>query len=204
MRSQFFTQPPSFSPAVFYVRLKSGDPTESIALLERTWKSLVPDVPFSYSFLDEKFDAFYTSEQRWSRIVGWAGGISVFLACLGLFGLASLAVANRTKEIGIRKVLGASVASVTALLSKDFVKLVLIALVLAAPVAWFVLEEWLKTFAYRITLQVWVVCAYRCGGACRRSVYRGTSIHQGRVYESGGFVEGGVSYEPAACWSCRS
>jgi len=156
VRSQFFTQPPSFSPAVFYVRLKSGDPTESIALLERTWKSLAPDVPFSYSFLDEKFDAFYTSEQRWSRIVGWGGGISIFLACLGLFGLASLAVANRTKEMGIRKVLGASVASVTLLLSKDFVKLVLIALVLAAPVAWFVLEEWLKTFAYRISLQVWV------------------------------------------------
>jgi len=156
VRSQFFTQPPSFSPSVFFVRLKGGDPTESIALLERAWKGLAPDVPFSYSFLDEKFEAFYTSEQRWSRIVGWAGGISIFLACLGLFGLASLAVANRTKEVGIRKVLGASVSSVTALLSKDFIKLVLIALILAAPAAWFVLEEWLKTFAYRITLQVWV------------------------------------------------
>jgi len=156
VRSQMFLYPSSFKPSVFYVRLQDGDPTASLALLETTWKRLVPDVPFSYSFLDDKFNAFYVSEQRWSRIVGWAGGISIFLACLGLFGLASLAVANRLKEIGIRKVLGASVGSVTALLSKDFVKLVGIALVLAAPLAWYVLQQWLQTFAYRITLHAWV------------------------------------------------
>lgn len=156
VRSQMFLYPSSFKPSVFYVRLHDGDPTASVALLEKTWKRLVPDVPFSYSFLDDKFNAFYVSEQRWSRIVGWAGGMSIFLACLGLFGLASLAVANRLKEIGIRKVLGASVGSVTALLSKDFVKLVSVALVLAAPVAWYFLQQWLQTFAYRITLHVWV------------------------------------------------
>lgn len=156
VRSQMFSQPVSFKPSVFYVRLRSGDPSEGLALLETTWKHLAPDLPFNYSFLDDKFDAFYTSEQRWGRIVGWAGGISVFLACLGLFGLASLAVANRTKEIGIRKVLGASVGNVVALLSKDFVTLVLIALVLASPVTWYVMTGWLQTFAYRIALQGWV------------------------------------------------
>jgi putative ABC transport system permease protein len=105
-----------------------------------------------YNFLDESLNNFYKSEQRWSSIVGWAGGISIFLACLGLFGLVSLAAANRTKEIGIRKVLGASVTNIVALLSKDFIKLVTAALLIASPVAWYFMNKWLQDYAYRINI----------------------------------------------------
>ena len=88
----------------------------------------------------------------WSGIVGWAGGISIFLACLGLLGLTMLSVVNRTKEIGIRKVLGATVMNIAGLLSKDFVKLVVLALVIASPLAWYFMNEWLQGFAYRIQI----------------------------------------------------
>src|SRR5258706_9609265 len=107
---------------------------------------------------DENMDHFYKSESRWSSIVGWAGGISIFLACLGLFGLAALAAVNRTKEIGIRKVLGASLSGIVGLLSKDFLKLVVIALVIASPLAWYFMHNWLQGFAYRINIG-WYVFA---------------------------------------------
>ncbi len=112
----------------------------------------MPDVPLQYSFLDEKLDAFYKAERRWSSIAGWAGGISIFLACLGLSGLAALAAVNRVKEIGIRKVLGASVTNIIALISKDFLKLVAIALLIASPVAWYFMNKWLQNFVYRINI----------------------------------------------------
>jgi putative ABC transport system permease protein len=96
---------------------------------------------------------------RWSNIVGWAGGISIFLACLGLFGLAALAAVNRTKEIGIRKVLGASLTNVASLLSKDFLKLVIIALFIASPLAWYFMHNWLQDFAYRINIAWYVFVA---------------------------------------------
>lgn len=140
----------------FYVRIKPGNPKEALAAIQKTWASLIPDVPLKYSFLDEKFDALYKAEQRWSGIVGWAGGISIFLACLGLFGLAALATINRVKEIGIRKVLGASVSSIVALISKDFIKLVAIALLIASPVALYFMNKWLQSFAYRINIS-WTV-----------------------------------------------
>ncbi|HKB43415.1 MAG TPA: FtsX-like permease family protein, partial [Chitinophagaceae bacterium] len=105
-----------------------------------------------YDFLDDNLNRFYKSESRWSNIVGWAGGISIFLACLGLFGLAALAAVNRTKEIGIRKVLGASLTGIVSLLSKDFLKLVVIALVIASPLAWYFMHKWLQDFAYRINI----------------------------------------------------
>jgi putative ABC transport system permease protein len=143
-------------PSVFYVRLQPGDPAPALAALENTWKKLTPGMPFEYNFVDEKFDAFYRSEERWSAIVGWAGGISIFLACLGLFGLASLAAVNRTKEIGIRKVLGATVTDVVGLLSKDFVRLIIVAFLIASPLAWYFMKNWLQTYAYRIDIH-WLV-----------------------------------------------
>ena len=94
--------------------------------------------------------------------MGWAGGISIFLACLGLFGLAALAAVNRTKEIGIRKVLGATIGGIVKLLSKDFLKLVLIALVIAVPFAWYFMNKWLQDFAYRISIGWWVFIAVGC------------------------------------------
>lgn len=156
VRPQLFLQSKEYKPTRFFVRIKPGDPQPALDLLKTTWRRVAPQLPFTYSFVDEKFDAFYRAEERWSTIVGWAGNICVFLACLGLFGLASLSVANRTKEIGIRKVLGASVISVVRLLCHDFVQLVLIAIVIAGPLAWYVMNMWLQHFAYKVNLKWWV------------------------------------------------
>jgi putative ABC transport system permease protein len=153
---QMFHQYNDYAPYKYFVRLKPGDPSKALASLQKAWASLVPDLPFSYNFLDESLDNFYKSEVRWSRIIGWAGGISIFLACLGLFGLAALAAVNRTKEIGIRKVLGASLSSIIGLLSKDFLKLVVIAFAIATPLAWYFMHQWLQDFAYRISIPVWI------------------------------------------------
>ena len=149
---QMFHQFSDYAPFKFFVRLKPGNPSTTLAAMDKIWTGLEKDLPFKYSFLDENLARFYQAEQRWGNIVGWAGGISIFLACLGLFGLAALAAVNRTKEIGIRKVLGASLATIVKLLSKDFIKLVLIALIIAAPISWYFMNKWLQDFAYRISI----------------------------------------------------
>lgn len=156
VRPQLFFYPADFKPSCFFVRIKSGDPRDNLEKLESTWKRTAPDLAFTYNFLDEKFDAFYKSEERWSNIVGWAGNICIFLACLGLFGLTSLSVVKRTKEIGIRKVLGASVVNIVRLLCNDFIRLVLIAIIVASPIAWYAMNHWLQNFAYRIKLTWWM------------------------------------------------
>ena len=148
--------PGNFAPNKFFVRIRSGDLSAVLPHLESAWKNIAPGFPFQYSFLDEDLDRFYKSEEKWSGIVGWAGSISIFLACLGLFGLAALTAVNRIKEIGVRKVLGASVSSIVRLLSKDFLKLVLIALLIASPVAWYFMHKWLQDYAYRIDIGLWV------------------------------------------------
>lgn len=153
---QLFHQFNDYAPYKFFVRLRPGNPAPALAAMQKAWSEIVTDLPFKYNFLDESLDNFYKAERRWSSIIGWAGGISVFLACLGLFGLASLSAINRTKEIGIRKVMGASLPNVIQLLSKDFLKLVLIALVVAAPVAWYYMHQWLQDFAYRINIEWWI------------------------------------------------
>ncbi|HEY8898551.1 MAG TPA: ABC transporter permease [Niastella sp.] len=156
VRPQFFNRPARLEPSRFFIRLEAGDPTSKLAMLENTWKKLVTDAPFEYSFVDEKFDNFYKSEERWSSIAGWAGGISIFLACLGLFGLAALAAINRTKEIGIRKVMGATVPQVVGLISKDFLKLIAVALLIASPLAWYFMNNWLQSYAWRVNI-AWYV-----------------------------------------------
>jgi putative ABC transport system permease protein len=153
---QLFHQFADYAPTKIFVRIKPGSPAPALAAMQKAWTAIVPDLPMNYTFLDESIDNFYKVEQRWTRIIGWAGGISIFLACLGLFGLAALAAVNRTKEIGIRKVLGASLQGIVGLLSKDFLKLVIIALVIAAPVAWYFMHQWLQDFAYRINIGWWV------------------------------------------------
>ncbi len=153
---QMFHQFNDYAPYKFFVRIKPGNPAPALAAMQKSWSSIVADLPFKYSFLDESIDNFYKTERKWSGIIGWAGGISVFLACLGLFGLAALAAVNRTKEIGIRKVLGASLPGIIKLLSKDFLKLVVIALVIATPVAWYFMNKWLQDFAYRISIGWWI------------------------------------------------
>jgi putative ABC transport system permease protein len=152
VRPQLFQHFPRDRTRKFFVRISPGDPRPAIKALREAWTRLVPDLPFNYSFLDEDLDAFYKSETRQATVVGWAGGLSIFLGCLGLFGLAALAAVNRTKEIGIRKVLGAKSAQVAALLSKDFVRLVLMADLLAWPVAWLAMNRWLRNFAHRVEI----------------------------------------------------
>ena len=159
VKPQMFHQFAEYEPYKFFVRVKPGNPAPALAAMQKAWSGVVADLPFKYSFLDESLDNFYKAEKKWSNIIGWAGGISVFLACLGLFGLAALAAVNRTKEIGIRKVLGASLPVIVKLLSKDFLKLVVIALIIAAPLAWYFMNKWLQDFAYRISIGWWVFFA---------------------------------------------
>lgn len=140
-------------------RYKGSDTGPVIAALEKEWKALSPDQPFSYRFLDESFARMYEAEQRVGAIAGIFGLLSVLVSCLGLFGLAAFTTEQRTKEIGIRKVLGASVVGITGLLTKDFIKLVLLAIVIATPLAWYFMKNWLADFAYHIEIQVWMFVA---------------------------------------------
>jgi putative ABC transport system permease protein len=134
------------------VRLATGRTEAGLAALERAWTALVPERPFVFEFLDEQIQAQYLAEERLSRVFGLFAGLAVALASLGLFGLAAFAAQQRTKEIGIRKVLGANVVGLVALLSKDFLRLVAFAFVLGAPVAYFAMQRWLDDFAYRIQI----------------------------------------------------
>ena len=137
-------------------RVKAGKISAAINKLQKQWKSFAPDTPFEYSFLDEEFGALYRSEQRMSVVFSLFTALSIFVACLGLFGLAAYTAERRRKEIGIRKVLGASVQSVVAMLSGEFVKMVLIATLIAFPVAWWAMTKWLEDFAYRINISWWM------------------------------------------------
>ena len=138
------------------VHAKASDVPSLLKSISATWHKLNPNEPFEYTFLDEDFQKNYQAESRLSAIVGYFTVIAILISCLGLFGLATFSAEQRIKEIGVRKVLGASVTSITALLSKDFLKLVIVALVLAVPLAWFAMDKWLQDFAYRIHIHWWV------------------------------------------------
>lgn len=132
---------------------------DKIALLEKTFKKVYPDQKFTHQFVDETIKRFYDTEQRTGKLARAATLIAITISCLGLFGLSSFTVIQRTKEIGIRKVLGASVNSILVLLSSDFLKLVVIAFVLATPAAFFIIEKWLTRFAYRMDITWWLFAA---------------------------------------------
>jgi len=138
------------------VNLTGSNVQQTIASIESKWKTLIPNRPFNYFFLDEFFDKQYRSEVRFGRLFLNFALLAIFISCLGLLGLASYSTMQRTKEIGIRKVMGASVGGIVNLLSKDFLILVLISFVIAAPVAWLGMHSWLKDFAYRIDISWWV------------------------------------------------
>lgn len=137
-------------------KVSAGDVQGLVKNIESKWKSMAPGMPFSYQFLDEAFDNMYRAEQRIGKVALSFAILAILIACLGLFGLATYMAEQRTKEIGVRKVLGASVPDIISMLSKDFVKLVLIAAVIAFPVAWFAMNKWLQEFAYRIDIGWWV------------------------------------------------
>jgi putative ABC transport system permease protein len=136
------------------VRLQPGQVEQQLAEIEQKWKEFSPGEPFEYSFLDDDFDALFRSEQRLGRVFTTFTGFAIFIACLGLLGLAAYTAEQRTKEIGVRKVMGASVVSVMMLLSRDFSRLILISFVIAAPVSWWVMEQWLSSFAFRIDISL--------------------------------------------------
>jgi len=127
-----------------------------ISQVQNKWNSMAPGQPFSYSFLDADFNRMYDAEQRTGKLFITFAVFAIFIACLGLFGLVTYAAEQRTKEIGVRKVLGASIGGIVAMLSKDFAKLVLIASLIAFPVAWWTMNKWLQSFAYRINISWWV------------------------------------------------
>jgi putative ABC transport system permease protein len=147
---------PQNNSAYFTLRLTADKMPEKIAALDKLYKTYFPGNPFDYFFVDDNYNKLYTTEQQYSRIFTTASLWAIFIACLGLFGLATFTVESRTKEIGIRKVLGASVVSITALLSKDFLKLVFVAVLIASPTAYYFMDKWLQDFAYRITIGWWV------------------------------------------------
>jgi len=138
------------------VNISATNVQKTIASIEGKWKTLIPNRPFNYFFLDEFFDKQYRSEVRFGKLFLNFALLAIFISCLGLLGLASYSTMQRTKEIGIRKVMGASVSGIVNLLSKDFLVLVLISFVIAAPVAWYSMHTWLKDFAYRIDISWWV------------------------------------------------
>jgi putative ABC transport system permease protein len=137
-----------------YIRIKPENVPGTLGFMEKTIKGLAPDFPFEYSFLDEDIDNLYKSEQRIGNLVRYGTFLAIFIACLGLFGLASFTAEKRTKEIGIRKVLGATVSGIVLLLTKEFTKWIILANLIAWPVAYFVMSRWLQNFAYHVNIGI--------------------------------------------------
>ena len=138
------------------LRVGPGKLSAVLSNIEKVWHGISPSRPFAYSFLDEEYDTMYRTEQRLGILMSVFCGLAILITCLGLLGLTAFMVARRTKEIGIRKVLGASSIQITTILSKDFLILVLIAIVTASPIAWFAMNKWLQDFAYRINISWWI------------------------------------------------
>ena len=140
----------------FMVRINGQDIKPTLGRLEMMWKQRVPDRPFTYHFLDEDYNKLYVGEQRSSSLFTVAASLAILLACLGLFGLAAFTTVQRTKEIGIRRVLGANIPHITMLIAKNFLLMIGIAIVIAIPLAWYAGNKWLEDFAFRIPIQGWV------------------------------------------------
>lgn len=154
------------SPIIFFirkgdyrnisVRISPENIPLTMAFLKEQWSEYRPNYPFDYFFIDENFDELYRSEEKLGQVFGAFALLAIFIACLGLFGLASFTAEKRTKEIGIRKVLGAPVLGIIYLLSKEFTKWVIVANVIAWPLAYFVMQKWLQNFAYRTNVGLWI------------------------------------------------
>lgn len=140
----------------YLVKVNAGNATQALDHAKNVWNKFTPEQPFEYTFLDEEFDRLYKEDRRALTLSMTFGGLSILLSSLGLLGMISVSVQQRTKEIGIRKIMGANVTVILALLSKDFIKLVLVAIIIASPIAWFVMDRWLENFAYRIEMDWWM------------------------------------------------
>jgi ABC-type antimicrobial peptide transport system permease subunit len=133
-----------------------SDSKNIVDAIEKEWKQLYPDAGFSYSFLDDSIAWLFEKDQQAAWLMNAAMIITIFISCMGLFGLAMFTAERRTKEIGIRKVLGASVVNITTMLSKDFIVQVLVAVLIASPIAWYCMNQWLQDFAYKTSIHWWV------------------------------------------------
>ena len=146
--------PPAYRNAA--LKVQTTNLKSTISQVEKVWNKYSPEFPLSYRFLDQNFDEMYRSEEKLSSLLWIFTAMAIFVGCLGLLGLATFAAEQRIKEIGIRKVLGASPANITRMLSRDFLKLVLIAALIALPIAWITMHSWLEAFPYRITMNIWL------------------------------------------------
>lgn len=147
------------------VKVSAKDMSKNLAALTQAWQKIIPDKPFDYVFMDDRFAAIYAAESRLNRLTQFGSMLAIFIACLGLFGLATYAVERRTKEIGIRKVMGASISSITTLLSREFIRLVVLATLIAGPIAWYLSDQWLQNFSYRVAPQWWMFLLAGLGAA---------------------------------------
>jgi putative ABC transport system permease protein len=138
------------------IRAKTDNWPALLAQLKQKWVSLVPNRAFEFSFMDSDFDGLYRAEQRMGQLSILFSALVILIACLGLFGLAAYAAEQRTSEIGIRKILGASIPNIVGLLSKDFGRLIGLAILIATPLAWVGMDKWLQNFAYRATISPWL------------------------------------------------
>lgn len=139
-----------------FVKIHTDNTSQAVAALEKSWKNIAPDRPFEYAFLEQSLDSLYDEEERWGKIVGYAAIFTILLSSLGLFGLTLLVVSRRTKEVGIRKAIGATTSNILLLFSRDFTKWVLVAGVIATPISFYAMQQWLQSFAYKIGIEWWV------------------------------------------------
>jgi ABC-type antimicrobial peptide transport system permease subunit len=140
----------------FFVRMGPGNVTSTIESIKKTYNSFKPDIPIDFHFLDDDFDKLYSSEQRMSKILGYFSFLAIIISCLGLIGLSSFVTVSRTKEIGIRKINGARSSEIYSLLSGEYVKWVMISIIIACPVAWYLMHKWLQNFAYHVDIRLWI------------------------------------------------
>jgi ABC-type antimicrobial peptide transport system permease subunit len=147
---------PNMGYGQVWVKISPNDVPQTLALLETTYKKLVPFFPYSYDFMDDLNAKNYETEAKWKQIISIASGLFIFISCIGLLGLVMLSIEQRTKEIGIRKVLGAAVSRIMMLVSKEFIVLISIAFVIAIPVGYYYVHKWLENFAFRISIGWWM------------------------------------------------
>jgi len=150
---------PDYEGRFMALKLKSNNISELVSTVSETWKTLLPQYEFEYKFLDESFDKLFDQERRLGQLFGIFSGLAIFISCLGLFGLASFTMEQSKKSVAVRKVLGASVSSILVMMSRDFLKLVVIGMVIAAPLAWYGMNKWLSGFAYNGGF-AWIVFVY--------------------------------------------
>lgn len=155
IKAQVFTMKAKNQYGKVFIKIKPHSETASLRHIEKTFKKLFPVTPYSYKFLDEINRKHYESEEKWQQIMLFGAVLTIFISCIGLFGLATLSAERRTKEIGVRKVLGASVSSIVQMLSSDFLKLVIFSFVFAFPAAYYAIDKWLQNYPYRIDISIW-------------------------------------------------